>query len=88
MFHPKLVTGRVGIYARYSSDLQSENSIEDQARRARDEIARAGGDPSKAIVFPDFAISGSSLERPGLDALMTAVAEKRIDIIVTEDVSA
>ncbi len=87
MFHPKLVTGRVGIYARYSSDLQSENSIEDQARRARDEIARAGGDPSKAIVFPDFAISGSSLERPGLDALMTAVAEKRIDIIVTEDVS-
>jgi len=57
MFHPKLVTGRVGIYARYSSDLQSENSIEDQARRARDEIARAGGDPSKAVGFPDVRAS-------------------------------
>ncbi len=85
--HPKLATGRVGIYARYSSDLQSEASIEDQARRARDFIARAGGDPAKAIVFPDFAISGASMVRPGLDALMRAVDAGTIDLIVTEDIS-
>lgn len=85
--HPKLATGRVGIYARYSSDLQSEASIEDQARRARELVARAGGDPSKARVFPDYAISGASLDRPGLESLMRAVEAGAIDVIVTEDIS-
>ena len=87
MQHDKLATGRVGIYARYSTDLQSETSIDDQARRARDAIARAGGDPAKATVFPDYAISGGSMQRPGLEALLRAVEEKRIDVVLTEDVS-
>jgi DNA invertase Pin-like site-specific DNA recombinase len=85
--HPKVATGRVAIYARYSSDLQSEHSIEDQARRGRDVVARAGGDPTKAVVFPDFAVSGASLERPGLDALMRAVEAGSVDVILTEDIS-
>ena len=85
--HPKIATGRVAIYARYSSDRQSEASIEDQVRRARDAIKRAGGDPDKAEVFADFAISGSTLQRPGFEQMMKAVQEKRVDILVTEDVS-
>lgn len=85
--HPKIATGTVAIYARYSSELQSEASIEDQTRRAREVITRAGGDPDKALVFPDFAISGASMARPGLEALMRAVEEKRVDVILTEDVS-
>jgi len=85
--HPRIATGRVGIYARYSSDLQSENSIDDQARRARDIIARNGGDPTKARVFPDSAISGASRARPGLDALLAAVEAGEIDVVITEDVS-
>lgn len=85
--HPKIATGRVGIYARYSSDLQNEGSIEDQTRRAREFIARAGGDPTKATVFPDYAVSGASMDRRGLDDLMRAVDQGRIDIIVTEDIS-
>ncbi len=86
-FHPKIATGRVGIYARYSSDLQSETSIDDQARRAREIVARNGGDPTKARVFPDSAISGASRARPGLDALLAAVDAGEIDIVITEDVS-
>jgi DNA invertase Pin-like site-specific DNA recombinase len=85
--HPKISTGRVAIYARYSSDRQSETSIEDQVRRARDVIDRAGGDPDKALVFPDFAISGSSMQRPGLEELLRAVDAKKVDVILTEDVS-
>lgn len=85
--HPKIATGRIGIYARYSSDLQNESSIDDQARRAREAIARAGGDPSRATVFPDYAVSGGSMERPGLEALLRAVEAGRIDVILTEDVS-
>ena len=83
----KIANGRVGVYARYSSDLQSENSIEDQVRRGRETVTRCGGDPTKTIVFPDFAISGTSMERPGLEALLRAVDEGKIDVILTEDVS-
>ncbi|MGN6105502.1 MAG: recombinase family protein, partial [Kofleriaceae bacterium] len=85
--HPKLTTGRVAIYARYSSDLQNEASIEDQARRAREMVARAGGVPAQARVFPDYAVSGASLDRPGVEALMRAVDAGEIDVILTEDVS-
>ncbi len=85
--HPKISIGRVAIYARYSSDRQSEASIEDQVRRAHDVIARAGGDPEKATVFPDFAISGASMQRPGLEALLRAVDKKKVDVILTEDLS-
>jgi site-specific DNA recombinase len=85
--HPKIATGRVAIYARYSTDRQSETSIEDQVRRAREVITRAGGDPGKALVFPDVAVSGASMVRPGLEAMMQAVNDGHLDVIVTEDIS-
>ncbi|MBK7197540.1 MAG: recombinase family protein [Myxococcales bacterium] len=81
------LTGRVAIYARYSSELQSEASIEDQARRAREAIKRAGGDPTRATVFADYAVSGASMARPGLESMMQAVEVGSIDVIITEDVS-
>ena len=78
---------RVAIYARFSTDRQRDTSIDDQVRRCRQYIAESGGDSSQATVFSDFAISGSSLDRPGFEAMMQAVEEKRIDAIVTEDIS-
>ncbi len=80
-------TGPVGIYARFSSELQNERSIEDQVRRCRDYIAQQGGDATSAQVFPDFAVSGASLDRPGFEALMSAVDAGRIKAIITEDMS-
>lgn len=50
--NPKLATGRVGIYARYSTDKQKEASIEDQVREARTRVARAGGDPARRRCSP------------------------------------
>jgi DNA invertase Pin-like site-specific DNA recombinase len=85
--HPRIATGNVAIYARYSSDLQSEASLDDQIRRGREVIARAGGNPIKAMVFPDSAISGASMQRPGLEALMRAVEQRQVDVILTEDIS-
>lgn len=85
--HPALKTGPVAIYARFSSDLQNERSIEDQVRRCREFIKSNGGNPDKAKVFPDFAISGSSLDRRGLEAMMAAVESGDIKVIVTEDMS-
>jgi site-specific DNA recombinase len=85
--HPTLKSGAIAIYARFSSSRQRETSIEDQVRRCREFIASAGGDPSRAIIFQDLAISGASTDRPGFEAMMAAVGEKRIDAIVTEDLS-
>lgn len=85
--HPKLKTGNIAVYARFSSDNQREASIEDQVRRCRAFVAQAGGDPSKAVVFADYAVSGSSTDRPGFESMMTAVDAGRVDVIVTEDLS-
>jgi len=86
--HPKLATGRVGIYARYSSDKQRESSIEDQVREAHERIARAGGNPSKARIFPDAAKSGrSTAGREALDEMLRAIERGEIDIVITEDVA-
>ncbi|MDQ3301488.1 MAG: recombinase family protein [Myxococcota bacterium] len=85
--HPAIKTGPVAIYARFSSSLQNERSIEDQVRRCREFIAANGGNPDKAEVFPDYAISGSSLDRRGLEAMMAGVEAGYIKAIVVEDMS-
>lgn len=85
--HPKLKTGNVAVYARFSSASQREASIEDQVRRCRTFIEQGGGDPSRTVIFSDFAISGSSTDRPGFESLMAAVDAGRVDAIVTEDLS-
>ena len=85
--HPTIKNGPVAIYARFSSDRQRETSIEDQVRRCRDYIAQSGGDPEKAQVFSDFAISGAGLDRPGFEAMMNAIESQRVQVIVTEDLS-
>jgi DNA invertase Pin-like site-specific DNA recombinase len=53
---------RVAIYARYSSDRQSENSIEDQLRICRVRAEREGW--QIVAEFHDAAISGSTDDRP------------------------
>jgi site-specific DNA recombinase len=85
--HANLKSGPVAIYARFSSALQNERSIDDQVRRCREHIKQQGGDPEAAKVFADFAISGSSLDRPGFEGMMTAVDRGEVKVIVTEDMS-
>lgn len=78
------VTSGVAIYARYSSDRQSERSIDGQIALCREWITRDGVDPSTAMVFTDYAISAASLARPGLDALLSQVRAGAIRCIVAE----
>ncbi len=57
------------IYARYSSDLQREESIEDQVRLCRERVEQMGG--KVVTVYADAAISGSRLQnRPGIRSLL------------------
>jgi site-specific DNA recombinase len=85
--NPKLATGPVAIYARYSSDRQNERSNEDQLRRAREALARAGGDPATAVEFADKAVSATSMEREQFERMMRLVRAGRFSAILTEDVS-
>ncbi len=66
---------RVAIYARFSSEMQNEISIEDQVQRCREEIARRGW--RVAGLFTDSARSGWSLDRDGFQELRAA-AESQI----------
>lgn len=85
--HSRISNGRVAIYARFSSDTQRQASIDDQIRRCREYIAAAGGDPDKALIFQDRAMSGASLERPGFELMMRAIDDGQIDVVITEDLS-
>ncbi len=71
---------RFAIYARYSSEMQNDLSIEAQLERCRKAIAARGG----VIVaeYQDPAYSGWSLERPGFQELRTAAARGRFDAVM------
>ena len=74
---------RAAIYARYSSDLQSETSVEDQVRLCRERGERDGHEVIQ--VFNDYAISGSSLiNRPGMLSLMAAARDGMFDLVYAE----
>lgn len=74
----------VAIYARYSSDLQSERSIDDQIAACED-FARRRGIAGPFLVFADAALSGASMAtRPQLQALMRAVRGRQVKAILAE----
>ncbi len=70
------------LYARYSSELQREASIEDQLRMCQERAAKEGW--LVAGSYTDQAISGASLIRPGIQKLLQDAAAGKIDIILTE----
>jgi DNA invertase Pin-like site-specific DNA recombinase len=79
---------RCAIYARYSSDLQSPTSIEDQQRLCRAYAERQGW--TVVSVFEDAALSGFGIEhRPGYQRLLaTALSSPAaFEVILVEDLS-
>ena len=83
------MTLRCAAYARYSSDLQSPSSIEDQLRKCREYATLRGFEFIEQHVYIDQAISGVGYDRPGLRALMAAaISESRpFDVILVDDSS-
>ena len=73
---------RAVIYARYSSDLQREASIEDQI-----EVCRRYAEAQEWTVveyYTDAAISGASRFRPGFQKLMADASQGRFDVVISE----
>src|SRR5512134_101186 len=73
---------RAVVYARYSSDKQSDRSIEDQVRLCRERIAADGHTVTE--VYSDHAISGATLLRPGIQAVMQDAARGKFDLVYAE----
>lgn len=76
---------RAAIYARYSTENQSEASNADQNRQC-ERIAATEGLEIVAR-FEDRAISGGTAERPGYQAMLTAARGAVFQIIIVEDIS-
>lgn len=74
---------RAALYARYSSDLQRETSIEDQFRVCRAYAEREGWTVS--ATYRDAAVSGASVVlRPGVQTLLTDARAGAFDIVLSE----
>ena len=78
---------RAAIYARYSSQNQSEKSILDQVRVCKQYIQEHGLTLAEQHIYTDEAISGSLLMRPGLQAIERAAEHKEFDALVVDDLS-
>jgi site-specific DNA recombinase len=73
---------RAVIYARYSSDLQRDASIEDQVRSCRERIDQEGWQYLHA--YTDRALSGASASRPAYQSLLEDARGGQFDVVVAE----
>ena len=73
---------RAVIYARYSSALQHDASIEDQVRSCRARIEKEGW--TFVTSYTDHAISGSIRLRPGYQKLLEDARSGDFDVVVSE----
>src|SRR5882672_11922001 len=77
-----MTTTRAVIYARYSSDLQRDASVEDQIRLCRERIAHDGW--QLVATYTDRAQSGASQLRPGYQRLLEDARRRQFDVVVAE----
>lgn len=73
---------KAALYARYSSDLQSESSIEDQIRLCSE---YAGKNNLEIInCYSDAGLSGASLMRPGIQSLLADALSGKFEMVLAE----
>ncbi|MFV3131289.1 recombinase family protein, partial [Niveispirillum sp. KHB5.9] len=73
---------KVALYARYSSDSQRDASIADQLRICRAHADRQGWRIIEE--YTDHAVSGASLLRPGIQALIADALKGRFQVVLAE----
>src|SRR5215470_19531024 len=76
---------RAALYARYSTDQQSEASVEDQIRVC-ERLAKRHG-LTVVARYHDRAASGGTADRPGYQELLAAARARALDVILCEDLS-
>ena len=76
------MTTRVALYGRYSTDLQNPRSVEDQEHDCRRLVERQGW--TVVAHYSDAAVSGTTMFRPGIQALVAAAARREFDVVLAE----
>lgn len=76
---------KAAIYARFSTELQRKDSIDDQFRACERVAAREG----LAVVarYSDEGISGGTTQRPGYQQLLAGARSGAFEVVVAEDLS-
>jgi len=75
------------IYARYSSENQRPESIDDQVSACRKLAKLRSLTISDDHIYADQAQSGARSDRPALAALMTAARAGEFDVVLADDLS-
>lgn len=78
---------RAAIYARYSSENQRPESIDDQISSCRKFAIAQGLTVLDDHIYSDRAMSGLRQDRPRLEALVQASADKQFDLVLIDDLS-
>ena len=73
---------RVAIYARYSTEMQSPKSVEDQIRDCTEEAQRNGWIVVES--YADHAMSGARSDRPEFQRLESDLSSRRFDTVLVE----
>lgn len=73
---------RVALYARFSTDMQNQASVDDQMRVTEERAKREGWKVVEK--YADHGISGASMIRPGIQKLMQDAAAKKFDVVIAE----
>jgi site-specific DNA recombinase len=78
---------KCAIYARYSSDMQKPESIEDQIRECKAYAEKIGWQVLEEHIYTDYAITGTDILREGYNRLKTAALQHSFDFILVDDLS-
>lgn len=78
---------RAAIYARYSSENQRPESIEDQVAACRRLAAERGFTVLDGHIYADQAQSGARRDRQGLAALLAAAQTREFEVLLVDDLS-
>src|SRR6266511_471969 len=78
---------RGAIYARYSSENQRPESIDDQIQACQELAAARSYVVDPLHIYRDAAKSGALRDRPGLEALLAAARARQFDVVLVDDLS-
>ncbi|HEX8837627.1 MAG TPA: recombinase family protein [Candidatus Acidoferrum sp.] len=75
------------IYARYSSENQRPESIEDQVAACRRLAGQRGFTIVEEHIYSDQALSGDRKDRPGLATLLSSAQSGQFQVVLVDDLS-
>src|SRR5688500_6298979 len=78
---------RAAIYARYSSENQRPESIEDQVASCRRIAEKHEFQNQEERIYADQAQSGTCRDRPRLIAMLAAADRSEFDVVLVDDLS-